>query len=585
MPKDMTDPDTLQSTFTRQAETTLQESIEHMRKLSSVVEQSADSVIITDIHAVIEYVNTAFETITGYSREEAIGSKPNLVKSGLHDDEFFTHMWQTILKGEMFCDVFMNRKKNGKTYYEEKTITPLWDNKGEKITHFISTGKDITLQVQANARLKQLAYYDDLTSLPNRTLLTERIKYALSRLKGQEGKLAILVIGLDRFKMVNDTLGYEVGDALLRTQAERLCELVQPEDTVAHFGGDKFIILLESAQSLKDIPKFAEVVLEKLTEPFSHDEHELFCTAGVGISMYPDDGADVSSLLQSAERAMYNAKSSGPSAYQFYTADMNTSALKRLSMEAGLRRAIKREEFQLYYQPQVALTTGSIMGMEALLRWKHPQWGMVSPVDFMPLLEETGLIVSVGQWVLERACEDLYSWQQAGWPSLRMAVNLSTLEFQQKGLPKIISSALAHSGLASGSLEIELTEGIVMHNLSSAITILRTLRQMGLRLVMDDFGTGYSSLSHLKRLPLHVLKLDKSFVLGVPHDPSDVGITRAVITVAHSLGLEVVAEGVENEEQIAFLHNEQCDIIQGYLFSRPLIAEDIPELLASGKRI
>ena len=556
-----------------------------MRKLSRALEQSADSVLITNRVGVIEYVNPAFEKVTGFSAKEAVGNMPNMLKSGAQDDEFYVRLWQTILQGDVFREVIANRKKDGTIYHEEKTITPLLDAHTGEITHFISTGKDITDRMQAQQRLHHLAYYDLLTKLPNRTLFLEQLITAITRARRHERLLAVLLVNLDRFKVINDTLGHEVGDDLLVELAKRLEKMLRQEDIVAHLGGDNFAILLEEFTSVDDIPDLIQKVLHLFDAPFECHGRELYAAASIGVSLYPQDGYDSSSLMRNAEVAMYRAKNSGRNNYQFYTADMNAKALKRLEMETKLRKALEREEFLLYYQPQVDLATGLIIGLEALVRWQHPELGLISPNEFIPLLEETGLIIPASQWILEQACWQNQEWRRAGLMQLRTSVNLSALQFRQRSLASEVAHILLKTDLPPVALQLEVTESSIMHSEENVLRTLRTFRQMGVQLAIDDFGTGYSNLSYLKHIPVHILKLDKSFVDGLPGDKNDVGIARAVIAMAHSLGMKVVAEGVEKEAQLDFLQEEGCDIMQGYLFSRPVPAGAVPELLGSGKTL
>lgn len=556
-----------------------------MLKLSSAIEQSADSILITNYSGVIEYVNPSFSEITGYSFEEAIGHTPSILKSGMQDEEFYKQMWKKILKGEVFREVIINRKRDGSIYYEEKTITPLVDAVTGSVTHFISTGKDITDRMEAEQRLHYLAYYDALTGLPNRSLFLERLNSAISRAERHAQMLAVLQINLDRFKVINDTLGHEVGDTLLKDLTQRLTSLLRKGDTVSHLSGDSFAILIEEVNNIDDIPDFIRKIQELFDQAFHPCGFELYTTASIGVSTYPQDGKDSSTLVRNAEVAMYRVKSAGRNNYQFYTADMNDKALNRLELETKLRKAIEKEQFLLYYQPQVDLKTRKIVGLEALVRWHDPDIGIIPPNDFIPLLEETGLIIPAGEWILRQACVQNKMWQDMKLPEVKVSVNLSPIQFRQRNLSRVIAGILQKEKLDSHFLELELTESSIMQGEGIVIRSLTTFKKMGIQLAIDDFGTGYSCLSYLKNMPIHVLKLDKSFVDGLPIDNSDIGITRAIIAMAHSLNLKVIAEGVETEEQLEFLQTEQCDIIQGYLFSRPIPAKDIPELLLSGKQL
>lgn len=554
-------------------------------KLSRALEQTADTVVITDRNGVIEYVNPAFEQVTGYSRAEAVGGKPNLVKSGLHDSGFYKQLWGTILGGNVFRDVVINRKQDGTLYYEEKTITPLKDAHGQ-ITHFISTGKDITERMENQERLRYLAYHDVLTNLPNRALFMDRLDHALSRIHRTHGPLAVLFMDLDRFKIINDTLGHNVGDRLLQTLSRRLIDSVREGDTVARFGGDEFAILLEDITQIDDVPPVAEKILDALGQAFVlEDGHELFVTTSIGISTYPNDAGDSVTLLKNADTAMYRAKEKGRNGYQFYAPEMSTKAFERLSLETSLRHALEREEFLLYYQPQVDLETGRVIGMEALLRWQHPDLGLVQPTEFIPLLEDTGLIVPAGAWVLRTACTQARDWQDAGLGPGRVSINLSSRQFTGPDFLESIKRTLAETGLSPDSLELEITENVIMDNAQQTIETLQSLHAMGTRLAIDDFGTGYSSLSYLKRFPIDTLKIDRSFIRDIASDPGDAAIVKAIIAMAHSLKRNVIAEGVETEEQLTFLRANHCNGIQGYLFSRPLPPAEAACLLKEGNRL
>ena len=552
-----------------------------MRKLSSALEQTADAVLITNRDGVIEYVNAAFEKTTGYSRDEVIGQNPRLVKSDRHTPAFYKKLWETLLDGEVFSDVFINRHKNGTLYYEEKTISPLKDNHGQ-VMHFVATGKDVTERMQTQERLQFMAQHDALTELPNRILLLDRLRQAVARAHWHERLVAVLFVDMDRFKTINDTLGHESGDRLLQSLARRLAGCIREGDTVARFGGDEFVILLDDVAAADDIAAIAQKVLDALTEPFAFDNQALYTTASIGISLYPYDGKDPSSLLKNADIAMYRAKERGKNTYQFYSADMSARAFERLSLEGSLRHAIEHEEFRLYYQPQIDTRSGAIIGVEALLRWQHPQLGLVLPADFIPLLEETGLIVPVGEWILSHACEQLQAWHGAGWRSLRLAVNLSPRQFLAPALGLNIERGLHRIGCAPEMLELEITEGILLGNSTTTLETLATLRDLGVRLAIDDFGTGYSSLNYLRRYAIHTLKIDRSFVRDIPVDGDDSVITTAIIGMAQSLRMAVIAEGVENEAQRDFLRARGCLLMQGYWFSQPLTAENMTDLLQAG---
>ncbi|PYS91288.1 MAG: hypothetical protein DMF64_12730 [Acidobacteria bacterium] len=438
---------------------------------------------------------------------------------------------------------------------------------------------DISERKQAEARINFLAYHDTLTNLPNRVLFEDRLVQSLNLVQRHSQMLAVLFVAPDRFKKFTDTLGHAAGDQLLCAVAERLRGNLRDGDTVARFEGEEFSLLLSSINGTEDAAAVARWIQQALSPPFKVEGHELYLTASIGIGLYPYDGADAQSLLKNAGAALYRAKQQGGNQYQFYTADMNERALKRLALENNLRRAIDAEEFVVYYQPQMSGDTGRIVGMEALVRWQQPELGLVPPSDFIPLAEDTGLIEPIGTWVLRTALEQTKRWQTRGLPIQRVAVNLSARQFQRPDLAGMVAGLLAETGVSPNCLELELTESSIMHDTTGAIAVLRELQQMGVRVAVDDFGAGYSSLAYLKHLPIDVLKIDQAFVRDMTSDPNDAAIVMAIITLAHSLKLRVVAEGVETEEHLRFLRLLRCDEMQGYLFSRPLPATEFEHLL------
>lgn len=549
-----------------------------IRKLSSAMEKVADSIFITDCNGVIEYINPAFEIITGYCKEEALGQTPRIIKSGKHDEQFYLQIWETLSQGEVYRNVFINRRKDGQLYHEAVTITPLTDEHG-KITHYISSGKDITENIQTQERLHHLAHHDALTGLPNRVLFVERLKHALQRAERRKRSVAVLFLDMDRFKIVNDTLGHEAGDRLLQAMAARLHACVREGDTVARFGGDEFAGFLSDVASPEDVAIVVGKFLDALAPPFLIDGHELFISGSIGISLYPEDGTDTQTLMKNADSAMYRAKQMGGNTSEFYHSEMTEHALTRLSRESGLRRGLEREEFVLHYQPQFDLKSGEVVGFEALIRWENNETGAMQPNEFIPLLEETGLIVQVGEWILRTACMQHAAWLAAGLPPLRMAVNISSRQFDGDELIKTLRKVLDAHCMEAQYLELEITETILMKNAEPDIEALQALSDMGMRFAIDDFGTGYSSLTYLKRFPINVLKIDKAFVHDITSNPDDAAIVRAIITMAHSLNMKTVAEGVETREQLEFLRTQGCDYAQGYYFSPPLSGPEIEHLM------
>lgn len=549
-----------------------------MYQLSSALEQTADAVMITDRNGNIEYVNPAFTRISGYSRDEALGRKPELVKSGRHGQKFYQQLWQRILAGEVFDDVFVNRRKDGSLYYEAKTITPVTDAH-DNVISFISTGKDVTEQMETQEQLRFLAEHDVLTELPNRQVLIERMGQSLARARRRDRLVAVLFMDLDQFKYVNDSLGHDVGDDLLVQMARRLLTRVREGDTVARFGGDEFVLVIDEAESLADITAIAEKLLDSLTPPFMVSGMELHVTASVGISVFPDDGQDSETLLRNADNAMYRAKEAGRNSYRFYSGDMSARAFERLTLENNLRTALERDEFELYYQPQVRVSDREVVGMEALVRWNHPELGLVPPEDFIPLLEDTGLIVPVGEWILRQACMQMRRWRDLGIAHGRMTVNISARQFADRGFVDTVRRTLDTAGLDHDCLELEMTESVFLRDSHDTTETLRTMGELGVALAIDDFGTGYSSLSYLKRFPIDTLKIDRSFIRDITDDPDDEALSGAILAMAQRLQLRVIAEGVETEAQLTMLQELGCELVQGYLFSRPLAAAQMQQYL------
>ena len=426
---------------------------------------------------------------------------------------------------------------------------------------------------QRTAQVERLAYYDTLTGLPNRVLFADRLDQALTTAQRNQQMLGTLLVSVDRFKKINDTLGHAVGNLLLKEVGERLLHCCKKGQTVARFEGEEFALLLTQIESTDDLVETGRIIDEALKPSFLLVEHEVYLTASIGISLFPYDGDDGATVLQNAGAALYRAKTQGGNNYQFYTADMNARALKRLAMETSLRRAIENDEFVLYYQPQIDFGSGKVVGAEALIRWQHPDLGLLQPLEFIPLAEDTGLIVAIGAWVMRQACTQAESWHKNGLTDLGIAVNVSARQFQQKAFFESVVQVLGETGLSPACLELELTETSIMEKAESAVALLTDIRKLGVKIAIDDFGTGYSSLSYLKRLPIDILKLDRSFVNGATSDPDDAALVMAIITLAHNLRLKVIAEGVETEEHLRFLRLLRCDGGQGYLFGRPMPAD------------
>ncbi|VAW73031.1 Sensory box/GGDEF family protein [hydrothermal vent metagenome] len=547
-------------------------------QLTRVFESTMEGIMITNTKGTILAVNPAFTEITGYTAVEAIGKTPEILHSGHQDEAFYEDMWRTLLATGHWQGEVWNRRKSGEVYPEWLAITAIHDDSG-KTSQYAALFSDISEQKKNAKQLAHQAYHDSLTDLPNRLLFDDRLNMALAHAQRNNTMLAVMFLGLDRFKNINDSLGHAIGDRLLQDVAERLTQSMRQEDTVARMGGDEFTILLSHILHADNAAEVAEKILAAFEQPLHIDGHELFITFSIGISIYPGDANQSESLKKNADTAMYRAKERGRNNYQFYIPAMNARALERLTLENRLRHALERDQFLLYYQPQMHLDTGQIVGIEALLRWRTEQGELISPAEFIPLLEETGLIIPVGEWVLQQACRQNSAWQAAAHPPLRVAVNLSARQFGQRDLLSQVLDCLVTTGLQAQYLELEITESIMMDAAHGKLEILETLRQAGLQLAIDDFGTGYSSLSYLKQLPIDTIKIDQCFICNAAHDPEDAAIVKAIITLAHDLKRKVIAEGVETQEQLALLRTLGCDEIQGYLLSRPLAAEALPAWL------
>jgi diguanylate cyclase (GGDEF)-like protein/PAS domain S-box-containing protein len=542
-------------------------------KLSGVVEQTDDIVVITDPYGTIEYVNPAFEKITGYLSAETIGKKTSFIKSGMHEDSFYKKLWGTIIAGDSFREVFINRKRNGDLYYEEKTITPLKDKKGE-IQNYVSTGKDISDRMEIQDRLHHMATHDALTDLPNRLMVNDRLEHAIQKVERSDVKIAVMFIDLDRFKQVNDSLGHASGDSLLKVIAVKLKSHLRKGDTLARFGGDEFVVLIEDYNQIEDVMAVLHKMLEAVVEPVLISGYEISSSASIGVTIFPDDATNVDALLKNADVAMYRAKDRGGNNFQFYTQDMSAHADERMELQHGLNHALERDEFKLYYQPRINVQSGRVVGMEALLRWEHSTKGLLEPLTFIPILEETGKIIEAGHWILRKACTFNAELERKGLGPLRVSVNLSARQFHDEQLLQCIEDIRTKNNFNTAGLEVEITESLLIENVDSAVAILDELHEAGIHIAIDDFGTGYSSMSYLKRFPIDLLKIDKSFVNDIPDDKDDVAIVRAIVALGETMGMNLVAEGVETEEQLQFFREvDHCEI-QGFYISKPMPEEE-----------
>lgn len=549
---------------------------EKLQLAATVFESTAEGVLITDTRQRINAVNRAFSEITGYSEFEALGETPRLLASGIHDSAFYAAMWYQLTAEGHWQGEISNRRKNGEVYPSWLTISAV-RNRDKLITHFVAVFADISSLKQAQARLDYQAHHDPLTGLPNRTLFESRLHGALLHSKEAQSLGAVLFLDLDRFKHINDSLGHPVGDLLLKSIALRLKESLRDIDTVARLGGDEFIILLPGLQHASDAQAVANKLLSSFAAPFQAGEHEFFMSTSIGSALFPTDGADVATLIKNADAAMYRSKAKGRNRVEHYTRDLTAQASERIALEHELRRAIERDEFTLSFQPKLSLLTQRLVGAEALLRWCHPTFGDVPPERFIPLAEENGMILQIGDWVLDKACQQMHEWNQRYDVFGPLSVNLAGAQLRQPNLVNRIERLLLQYQLQPGCLQLEITENFIMSQTEEALSVLHRLKKLGAQLAIDDFGTGYSSLSYLKRLPLDILKIDQSFVRGLPDDPHDAAIVRAIIALGRSMQLTVIAEGVETFEQQQFLAEEGCEQIQGYLVSLPLRADEFSE--------
>jgi diguanylate cyclase (GGDEF)-like protein/PAS domain S-box-containing protein len=686
----------------------LSKAFKRLHLQAAALEAAANGIVITDRQGTIFWVNESFTTMTGYSKEEALGKNSRILKSGDQPESYYATLWSTILSGNVWKGEIVNRRKDGSIYTEEMTITPVTPQVGNLTdTYYIAIKQDITERKQAEEalllktalleaqsettldgilavdesdhiilankqfglhfeipdellaarddrdvlkymmakieapdvfiervkylyshpdeksrdefRLKNgkvfdrysapfidskgrhrgriwyfrditeskaaerrvhfLAYYDALTGLPNRTLLHDRLGKALAGARRRKDKVALLFLDLDRFKDINDSLGHSVGDLLLQGVAERLKGWVREQDTVARLGGDEFLIVLSSVKDIPDAAVAAERLMHAMTAGFAVQGHSLTVNCSIGISLFPEHGADRDILINNADAAMYSAKENGRHNFKFFTADMNDQVVERLTLESGLRVALDKKELFLVYQPQMEIATGKITGLEALLRWQHPELGLVPPDKFIRIAENCGLIVPIGEWVLRTACSQVLKWQEAGLPLTKVAVNVSAIQFRQEGFCDVVRKVLRETALPAQYLELELTESLLVSNAEVMLSMVKELRLMGLTLAIDDFGTGYSSLSYLRQYPVSKLKVDRSFIKNVALKPDDAAITAAIISMAKSLRLKVIAEGVEDEAQMSFLRAHHCDEIQGYYFSKPLAVDKVADKL------
>lgn len=559
-------------------------------RIAAIAFDSQEGMMVTDSHGVIVRVNHAFTRLTGYRAEEAVGQTPALLHSGRHDKTFYEHMWQILKKGGYWQGEVWNRRKNGKIYAEWLTISAVKTPNGE-ITHYVGSFTEITRNAEAEAEVHRLAYYDPLTHLPNRRLLLDRLGQAIASSTRSERYGAVVFMDLDNFKTLNDTRGHAVGDLLLAEVAQRLQTgmregdtISRLGDTISRLGGDEFVLVLEDlspddGQAATQTSQICEKIRAAIAQPYVLEGREFQCTASLGVTLFNNHEKSLDTLLKQADLALYQAKAAGRNCHRFFDPAMQTALDEQSALETDLRQAVKREQLQLCYQAQMN-NSNQIIGAEALLRWRHPQHGLVPPDSFIPLAEETDLILSIGRWVLESACAQIKAWSgDDSTRYLRLAINVSSREFRQPDFVEEVKQVLADTGADPRRLKIELTESLVIDNVAETIARMEALKAVGVGFSLDDFGTGYSSLSYLKRLPLEQLKIDRSFIDDLAIDPNDDAIVQTIITMGHTLGLNVIAEGVETTEQLERLSQYGCTANQGFLFSRPVPLAEFEEFL------
>ncbi len=535
---------------------------------ASVFNNTVEGIVITDAQGAIKRVNNAFTAITGFSADEAVGRNPRILKSDRHSGEFYEDFWNTLLRRGKWEGEIWNRRKNGEVYPEWMTATAVYDANGA-ISEYVSVFNDLSEVKFAEAQLELRTNYDYLTGLPARSVFLDRLKQELADRDKPAPRIGVMVFDINRFKNINDTLGHLVGDQVLQAVAERVHVALGDGPTVTRVGGDDFFILVPGAESTERIAALADALVRNFDRPVLAGGKPLFISVAIGIAVCPEDGTHPDTLLTKADMAMSKAKEAGTGAYRFFTPELGERASMRLRIENALRGAIERREFVLHYQPLMALADGRISGMEALLRWNDPERGLVPPMEFIPVAEDSGLIVPIGDWVLSEALRQRAEWTRAGVPEFRVEINLSPRQFHSAGLLSRIREVMDATGVPPSAIGVEVTEQGIIGNVDNARTTLFGLRDMGVHILIDDFGTGYSSLARLKALPIDIIKIDQSFLVNIPEDRSNIAITRAIIQLAHSLGISALAEGVETHEQLNFLRTEGCDLIQGYLLGRP----------------
>lgn len=552
----------------------------NLKLAAAVFDHSLEGIFITDINGNILAANEAVTRITGYHNDELIGQNPRILKSGRHGQDFYAALWHAVHHHSQWEGEIWNRRKNGEIFPEWLSISAIQDDRTQ-VQNYICIFIDISKQKEAEGRLNYLAYHDKLTGLPNRDLFHDHLNASILRAKRNQVEIAVLFIDIDHFKYINDTFGHAKGDMLLQKAASCLRSCLRENDILARMGGDEFTVILEDFTVQNDVEQTAQRILNAFDKPLYLDNQELYVSVSIGISFYPEDACSPAMLMKHADTAMYCAKNNGRKCLHLFRSTMENYSIQRIEIERQLRHALENHEFRLFYQPQYEVETGALVGAEALIRWLHPQKGLIAPEEFISLAEDTGLIVPIGEWVLKQAWNDCQGWHRVG-HVLRVGVNLSAHQFNHANLTELAAMVMKDSSIDACFLDLELTESLVMRQVDETLTALNTLKKSGVQLSIDDFGTGYSSLSYLKQFPIDRLKIDRSFINDIANDANDAAIVVAIIAMAHCLGLKVIAEGVETEEQLKFLRMHDCNEVQGYLTGKPMPADVFLAMLTQG---
>jgi diguanylate cyclase (GGDEF)-like protein/PAS domain S-box-containing protein len=550
--------------------------VDELKKLKTAIENSGDWILITDKYGTIEYANRAVENISKYNKKEIIGKNPRIFKSNKHDIEFYKNLWNTILSGNIFNAIIINRKKTGELFELHYSITPLKDESGN-ITHFVATAKDITEQKTLEKQIEYLKYYDSLTGLYNRNFFIEELQRIIKRSEVESLRFSVVILDIDKFTSINDTFGYEIGDDILKITGERIVNIVCNECIVSRFEADKFGIILTNTENPEDIVTLLEKIRNNLKIPINIKNEDIIITLSMGIAIFPENGNTPDTLIKNAEIALSKSREEHMNSYKFFEEDLNIKTSEFVHMQRHLFHALEKNEFVMHYQPYFDATTQKISGIEALLRWYSPKFGIVTPDMFIPYLEKTGMIIDVGKWIIQTVCRQIKEWIDKGYKTsiVPVFINLSLAQFLQKDLLEFVGKTIADTGIYPSFLGFEITESTFTQDITYTKYILEILRKKGISLSIDDFGTGYSSLSSLKKIPINNIKIDRSFINELINSPEDASIVITTITMAHNLGLKTIAEGVETEDQCKFLRILRCDMLQGYYFCKPIPASEV----------